>query len=244
MKFNPIYLLVAIALISINIIPNIGYCKSKTDSSVVLSDLSKFDGISISSSVVANIVIKEGAKPEVKLSGSYEAFEYYRTKVTDNILIIGIKKNSSTYHDMTLYADITLPSISDLHLSGASDMNISGLLNTDKLNIITSGASNVTIDNMKVTKLDVSASGSSDIVIKNGTATTSEYALSGSSDIWAYKLVSKVVVVKASGASDCKVNATFALTAALSGSTTVKYKGHPTQITESISGGGELKRVD
>lgn len=244
MKFNPIHILQVIAFISLGLNPATANGKSKTDSTVVLTDLSKFDGISISSSVVANVTIKEGAKPEVKLSGNYEAFEFYRTKVTDNTLSIGIKKNSSTYHDMTLYADIIVPSISDVQLSGASDMKIDGQLNTDKLNIITSGASNVTIGNMKVTRLDVSASGSSDIVIKNGTATTSEYELSGSSDVWAYNLVSKVVIVKASGASDSKVNATFALTAALSGSSTVKYKGHPTQVTESISGGGELKKVE
>ena len=242
MKLNPIYLLLTISLIVINIIPTTSYCKSKTDSTVILSGLSSFNGIHLSSSVVAKITIKEGATPEVKLSGSYEAFKYYRIKVDENILSIGLKMNTITNHDITLYADIIMPTIQEVTTSGASDLNINGLINASKLNITASGSSDVYIDNINVTRLDVSASGSSDIIIKNGTASKAEYALSGSTDLSAYNLVSQTVIVRASGASDCKVNVTKTLDVALSGSSSAKYKGHPENIEQSISGGGELKQ--
>ncbi len=242
MKLNPIYFLLAIVLIGTSLNPATAYCKS--DSTVVLTNLNEFEAITFSSRVKAHITIKEGAKPEVKLRGSYEAFDYYRIDVTNKMLHIEPEKERYSYHNVAIYADIVIPTINDLELSGSSEVNIAGLLNTNKFSISSSGSTNVTIGNINTAHFDAALSGVSNVIVNNGTATKAAYALSGCSGVSAYNFVCQTVGIRASGTSVCKVNATKLLDVALSGASKTKYRGHPEKIEQSLSGSSKLRQEE
>jgi hypothetical protein len=67
--------------------------------------------------------------------------------------------------------------------------------------------------------------------------------LSGASDIFAYDLVSESYDLEISGAGNAQINVSKRIHAEISGAGSVKYKGSPTEVDQSVSGAGSIKKV-
>jgi hypothetical protein len=152
--------------------------------------------------------------------------EYVKVEVRNSTLQFETTKVIRKYTEMRFY--VTVPTLEELRVAGASEVKTQGLLKGDDLQLVVSGASEVTM-NLEYNILMVSASGASEVVL-NGSATTSTIECSGASEVKANELQTNNTVVKASGASECNVNATSTLNYSVSGASEVKFVKNPDMV--------------
>ena len=139
---------------------------------------------------------------------------------------------------------ITLPVITALSLEGASDADVHGNITGSEFKLDISGASNAVIDNIDVDNFTSMVSGAANIVVKGGAVKLAKYEVSGASKIKAFPLQTTETYASISGAGKGEVTATQRLTASISGAGTIKYKGHPANVTKDISGAGSIAEAN
>jgi uncharacterized protein YfiM (DUF2279 family) len=107
-------------------------------------------------------------------------------------------------------------------------------------NLDVSGASKISLSNLKNDSLHVDASGASKIKIEGETQNLT-IELSGASRVEAEKLKSVNTTVDASGASRADVFASGDLKADLSGASSVNYSGNPQYMEKKTSGASSIR---
>ncbi len=139
------------------------------------------------------------------------------TKVEGDTLKIDSTESYST--SLGLKVKIVAPSIEGFSVSGAANLHATSLdAKTFSLNI--DGAGNVNLQG-HVDVLEVQAA--------------------GAAKIRAYDLAAKQVRLNLSGAGDAQVNAAESLDATVSGAGSVRYRGHPAQVRQDVSGVGSVQ---
>jgi hypothetical protein len=137
-------------------------------------------------------------------------------------------------------AEITMPELGGLDLSGASDANVSGFKSTMNLSVDLSGSSSLNGD-IEAGDVSIDLSGSSEATL-SGSGQDLTIDISGSSDL---DLVEFPVVdarVDASGTSSATVNASGRLDVDASGASDVYYLGDPTMGTIDTSGESSVEQ--
>ncbi len=197
-----------------------------------------FNGIEVSGAF--DIVMKQGATEEVIIESDANLLPLIRTDVVGGILKIETKKPVSHVTVMKVY--ITVKELKRIETSGAVDIRTDGRINVPELSIEASGATDSKLE-IAVTKLKLECSGASKIRF-SGSATDVSMELSGASDIFGYDLLAESYDIDISGAGNAQVNVSKKIHAEISGAGSVKYKGSPAEIDQSVSGAGSIKKVE
>ncbi len=199
-----------------------------------------FSSIQIEVPLKANITVQPGVEPGVQLSSYANILKHIKTTVKDNILYITFDLDETwNMGDDSIAAQITLPAITALTLTGAPDADIHGNITGASFKLDISGAASVVIDNINVELFTSEVSGSADIVVKAGTVKKATYEISGAGDIEAFPLQTTETEASISGTGSGEVTALTKLSASISGAGTIKYKGHPS-ISQDVSGAGSI----
>lgn len=185
-------------------------------------NLSGFNGIDVGGTIVADITVGQDFKVVVEAKESILPKIF--TKVENNTLKVNFEKNwwkslKSKSRDTKARVTISLPMLDDLNISGASKATVTGV-NSEKLTIDVSGASNVSIEGF-----------AREVVVD----------LSGASSLKADGLLSEVAEMDLSGASSAKVNVTSQLNVDVSGASSVRYKGDPV-VKKDTSGASSVRK--
>jgi hypothetical protein len=138
----------------------------------------------------------------------------------------------------TMEADITLPNLTLLDVSGASQAQLNSFAIDDDFTGVASGASRIHGD-IAAGNLDLEASGASTIALA-GTAGDVRANASGASTIDLEELTAANADAEASGASTVIVNTSGQLDAEASGASNVHYLGEPTLGDIQESGGSDV----
>jgi hypothetical protein len=159
----------------------------------------------------------------------------------------------------TLKAEITMPDLYGLELSGASKGTITGFQSSHDFNLVVSGASTLEIVNIGVGNTDIEVSGASRV---NGdmTAHDTRFEISGASNCELSGSADKMVLVvsgasrvdqtdfplnsaniELSGASEATVHVTGRLDITASGASRLYFYGNPTLGYTNVSGASTLK---
>ena len=200
-----------------------------------------FNAVDIDLPIKANITVGSGAQGSIQLNGYENIIKHIKTKTENNTLYISSDLDETWEIDCEgVTAEITLPALTALSLTGAPDANIHGNIAGPGFQLDISGASNVVIDNINVDSFSSSVSGAADIEVKAGTVKTADYEVSGAGKIKAFPLQTTETSASISGAGESEVSASGKLTASISGAGIIRYKGHPA-ITQEVSGVGTVK---
>ena len=159
-----------------------------------------------------------------------------------NTLKIGLKDEGGDQRIQagTREAEITMPELTGLDLSGSSDGTISGFKSTVALDVGLHGASSLqgdveagdaSFDARGASKATLSGSGQNVTVVADGGSTV---------DLSKFSAVD--ANVNADGDSEVTVNARGTLDAVADGNSTVYYLGSPTLGTIEESGSSEVRR--
>ena len=185
----------------------------------------------------ANVVYTQSDTLSLRIVANENEINNIITSVENETLVIKAKGNFT--HSYKIF--ISGNSLNHITSSGASKITTTNQLLTDSLSLNVSGASDVTL-NLKTKAIDVLLSGASNVNLE-GTTQTLYSTISGASSLKAYKLLATTTNIKASGASSAKVYASEKINANATGSSSIKFKGEPKEVSAEASSSSFIAKV-
>lgn len=208
---------------------------------VSTKEVSAFDKVDVSGAI--DVIVNIGNKSEVVIEADSAIMPYVVTEVKDRELRIYNKDIIGFYNfkNNKILVTITTPSILELESSGACDVTINDL-KTDMFKVSLSGACDL-IGSFECNVLDFESSGSSDSKLR-GKVKNCNIELSGACDIKALDLEVDSLKIEGSGSSNVEITVQNSLEVELSGASELRYKGEPKYIKTDMSGVAQLTKVD
>ena len=207
-----------------------------------------------------NIEVTRSAAFSVKVTVDDNLKDYLRISKEGDTLKLAVRPGY-TFPNATFRAQVTMPALRQVSLSGASRATVSGFAARENLNLQASGASSVSLINMQVGTLtvdisgacslsgEVSADGNANIKLSgastvelNGRAQDLNIECSGASRARLSGFAVRSTRVNLSGASSASVNASGTLSGDISGASHLGYTGSPTLGDISTSGGSSVSK--
>jgi hypothetical protein len=188
--------------------------------STVQYNLTDFTAVSASQGF--SVVITQGNSYSVKVTTDDNLQQYMDVHKDGSTLYVQLKPGFG-FTTTQLKAEITMPTLTNLQLSGGSQATAQNLNLAGNLGIDFSGGSRATITG---TAVDLTVSGS------------------GGSNINLQDLQVQNASVDLSGGSQAKVDASGRLDVNLSGGSQLQYRGNPTMGSQDISGGSRISPLD
>jgi len=222
-----------------------------------------FTAISISSAI--DLYLTQSDKNEVAVSATNDEIrDHIITEVVGGTLIIRLGDRGSwmswrKWGNYKTKAYVSIKDINALTASGASNVHLINTIESPKMRIKLSGASDFK-GNIKAgvlmyqltgasdykgevsaNTIDIDGSGASSIELI-GNVDDLAIEVSGASSAKLYNLTSKGAILRASGASNIGVTVTEILRASSSGASDINYKGNPNVKESSTSGASSIRR--
>jgi hypothetical protein len=160
-------------------------------------------------------------------------------RVTDGTLRIGLRPHASV-HDATLHADVTVRTISTITQSGGTVVHLADGTSVDELAIKMSGGSRL-YASMHVANVDLDLSGGSRATL-SGSSSRVAIEGNGASLLEAAALRVSDAGVSLSGASQATVSVSNTISAELSGSSLLRYRGNPTVVHQRVTGASSITK--
>jgi len=157
-------------------------------------------------------------------------------------LRIGLKSGIRSIRNATMEAEVTMPELIGLDLSGASSATITGFESAKDLDVELSGASHLRGD-IEAGDIRFDISGASRVTL-SGSAEDVTIAVSGASKVDLSDLPVDNAKIGASGASHVTVNPSGRLDVEASGASDIYYLGSPTLGTVKTSGASSIRSKD
>ncbi len=178
-------------------------------------DVSGFEEVELRG--VGNLSIQQGDSEALTVEAEEDVLPKIGTKVKDNRLILGPKRNTTIDTTGPITYELTLKDLTALEVSGPGDVEAEDI-STDELAVKINGTG------------DVEISGETD---------NQNVEISGSGDYQAEDLESEQAEVDVGGTGSAIVNVSDELDAKVSGTGSVEYVGDPT-VNQDVSGTGEV----
>jgi len=202
-------------------------------------DLSGFSKVNVSSAF--RVAIEQGERYGVSVTIDDNLVEYLDVRVEGDTLRIGMKPRLAIgFGNFTQKAEITMPQIEGIELSGATQGDISGFESDRPLEIEVSGASRLR-GSIAAGETRMHVSGASTVEL-DGSASDLEVDASGASSVRLDDFLTGDARVEASGASNITVSAKGRLTGSASGASTVSYIGEPASVRVDSSGASNVRQ--
>jgi len=222
-----------------------------------------FTAISVSSAI--DLYLTQSNKNEVAVSATNDEIrDHIVTEVVGGTLIIRLGDKGTWFSwrkwgNYKTKAYVSIQDINALTASGASTVHLVNTIESPKMRIKLSGASDFK-GNIKAgvlmyqltgasdykgevtaNSIDIDGSGASSIELI-GKVDDLAIEVSGASDAKLYNLTAKGALLRASGASNIGVTVTEILRANSSGASDINYKGNPTVKESNTSGASSIRR--
>ena len=199
---------------------------------------------SLSSHGPMNVKIMYGASNNIQVEADENLLPYIETTVQNGKLVIQPKKNINLRSRSKMIVYVSMTKINSLQLSGSGNIDGTGSFSADnKTEIMLSGSGNIHLNSGSYKDLSFHISGSGNIVVKGGSANSVSAHVSGSGNIDCSDITADDVDVKISGSGNARVNANKSLSADISGSGNVFYKGNATNISTKVAGSGKAIKI-
>lgn len=233
------------------------------DENAQVRKVPSFTAISVSSAI--DLYLTQSNKNEVAVSATNDEIrDHIITEVVGGTLIIRLGDKGTWFSwrkwgNYKTKAYVSIKDIDALTASGASTVHLINTIESPKMRIKLSGASDFK-GNIKAgvlmyqltgasdykgqitaNSIDIDGSGASSIELI-GNVDDLAIEVSGASSAKLYNLTSKGAILRASGASNIGVTVTEILRANSSGASDINYKGNPNVKESNTSGASSIRR--
>jgi hypothetical protein len=176
-----------------------------------------FDKIRMEGTI--NVQVERGNAIKVIAQDATNLLPLLETRLVNGTLVIAYKENMKVMKARGLVT-ITLPTLTDIDMSGTGDFKMLSPFNFNNLTVFKTGTGNISLA---------------------GSAQKLTISTLGTGHVNAFDLSTEMAVVKSSGTGDTEIAVSKDLKATLSGTGDVFYKGNPS-VTATISGTGKVRR--
>ena len=233
------------------------------DENAQVRKVPSFTAISVSSAI--DLYLTQSNKNEVAVSATNDEIrDHIITEVVGGTLIIRLGDKGTWFSwrkwgNYKTKAYVSIKDIDALTASGASTVHLINTIESPKMRIKLSGASDFK-GNIKAgvlmyqltgasdykgeitaNSIDIDGSGASNIEL-TGSVDDLAVEVSGASDAKLYNLTAKGAILRASGASNIGVTVTEILRANSTGASDINYKGNPNVKESNTSGASNIRR--
>ena len=182
-----------------------------------------------------DVTVLRGDTQKVEVTAQPELIDLIRTKVDNGVWKIGTMKGYSSDREFTVR--ITVPALNTVILEGSGDVTTEGVYNTGKTHLANRGSGQIRIDTLRESLLEVLSEGSGDIVIGSGECREMNVRLTGSGGLRAGDLCATHAKAELSGSGTMVIDVLDTLTANLTGSGDLRYRGAPVVISNAVGSG-------
>lgn len=216
----------------------------------------------ISFGIAADLYLTQGNTQKLELEGNKDDLDKIETEVVGGQLKIHIKDYHWFNWNMgTVSVYITAPEINEVSLGGSGKITGTNTIKSTDMRVSVSGSGKLQMDlNCDNLKLDVSGSGRMDLSVNTGdidedisgsgsinlkgNAANADLEISGSGKLEAADLQVKAYTIHISGSGRGNISVSDAITANISGSGSILYKGNPDKVISKVSGSGKVRKMD
>jgi hypothetical protein len=198
-------------------------------------DLAGFSKLSAGSAFQVNVT--QGASYSVVVTIDDNLVEYLDVTKSGDTLRLSLKPDVGM-RNATLQAQVTMPELTGLDLSGAAHTTLAGFSSEKPVTVGLSGASHLQGD-LRSGDAQFHLSGASKVELR-GSASNLKVSASGASRTQLDQFNVKEAVVDASGASHITLNVADKLEAEASGASHVRYLGQPQVLKSHTSGASSI----
>lgn len=181
-----------------------------------------------------------GKEGEITVQGEENILSVIKTEVNSGVLKIYVEKNTSINIKHKLLVTVPVQTVNSVSLTGSGDVNGKSIIKTNNFTVKLAGSGDINLM-LEATNIDASLSGSGDLSLK-GNAESIKANLAGSGDVVTDELITKNADANLSGSGKIAVYCTSKLTARVSGSGDVFYKGEPETKDTKVSGSGTISK--
>ena len=193
----------------------------------------------VDASSAFQVEITQSSSYSVVITADKAIFDEINVSKTGKTLIIDVEAKLNRSY--VLKAEITMPNLDELALSGASKGKIEGFSSSNTFVTRVSGASRLEIQNMNVGNVEIELSGASELIAE-GSGNDLTSIVDGASDLDLTNFPVNDADFIVSGASDVTINLDGILNANLSGASTLQYIGDPTMGDIETSGASTINK--
>jgi hypothetical protein len=187
------------------------------------------------------VTIQHADNYSVKITAGERALDRITVTQTGSTLKIEVTPGMWMWGTFDAKAEITLPTLDNLTLSGATRATADGFNTNNQFITKISGASSLDLINSNFANVNIELSGASHM-IGQGTGGNLTCTVSGASNLDLTNFQVNNADVNVSGASHAIVNPTGTLNADASGASSVQYLGTPTLGTINTSGASSVNK--
>ena len=233
-------LILSIALLSLTFTNAQNWKKEKIkengNQTTITRTIDNYDKISAGGSFKVELI--SGKEGNITIAGDENIINNIITEVVDNTLKIHFDKNKNYSYGSKITITVPFEEISEISFAGSGEIITKNTIKATNFKVNFTGSGDGEID-VIATKIVANLSGSGDLNIK-GTTTDLEASVVGSGEMSCGRLDSQNGEVSVTGSGELRVNCTTELTAKVTGSGTIKYKGKPNKIDKNIAGSGNI----
>jgi Putative auto-transporter adhesin, head GIN domain len=187
------------------------------------------------------VTITESETYSIKVTAGERIFDRIQVNKTGETLKIGTLPITVFLGSFDAKAEITMPALNKLDLSGATQATVSGFSTTESFAATVTGASSLELTDVKFGDVNIQLSGASHMVAA-GTGNNLAADVSGASNLDLTSFRVNDANVNVSGASHATVNLDGRLDVDASGMSSLEYIGDPTLGTINTSGGSSVNK--
>jgi hypothetical protein len=178
-------------------------------------DLRDFDRVRIDG--VAEVEVKIGSRFSVELTTDDNLIDLVEIHVTDGELVVD-QNDVELDTDEGVRLAVEMPDLRAIRVDGVADVNVVDLA-SDELSVEVDGVGNVTVSGT-TGRLDIQVDGVGELMLED--------------------LVAQEADVSLDGVGEVTVHVERVLSAQVDGMGTLKYRGNPDVVRESVDGFGEI----
>jgi hypothetical protein len=197
-----------------------------------------FNALEISSAFTVNIT--QSNSYSITIAANQRIMDQIEVKQNGNLLIINVKPGA-IIGSFNAKAQITMPKLDNITLSGATRGTATGFNSDEPFNAKILGASSLQLTDFQSADITIDLSGASSLNAK-GSANNLSGIVSGASNLDLLNLAINVANVNLSGASHAEVNLNGELNVDASGASSLQYTGQPTLGTINTSGASTVAK--
>ena len=217
--------LLALTIVIAVVIVAVGLYFLYSPSELITEEMEYSDFTAVDVSSAFQVEITHSSSYSVIITAEEKIFDKINVTKTGNTLVISIEPN--LVPTSVLKAEITMPNLVKLVLSGACKGTIEGFSSSDTFIAELSGASHLEMQDTTVGNVQIELTGASTLIAEgSGNGLFSNVEGASSLDLTTFPVVNGDLMV--SGASQVTVNLDGTLNATVSGASTLYYIGEPT----------------
>jgi hypothetical protein len=186
------------------------------------------------------VTVNRGDTYSVKVTAGERIFDRISVTQSEETLKIEVKPGIF-FGAFDAKAEITMPTLNGVTLSGATSGDVDSFSTTDQFVITVSGASSLEMTNMELEDVDIELSGASRLTAQ-GTGANLVSQVSGASNLNLESFPVNDATVTVSGASHAVVSPSGTLNVDASGASSLQYTGNPNLGTINTSGASTVNK--